>query len=335
VSGQTHGVGATATPGTSSLSGEVVDQTVIGDPQPYGDDCSTRDQVQMTGANIGDLLSDKRVTWGWFEGGFRPTTAYDPATGAKAKCGARHPVGEALGGTGQWGFKGDYIPHHEPFQYYASTANPHHLAPSSTAAIGTNADAANHQYDLSDFWAAVDNGTQPAVSFLKAAGYQDGHAGYSDPIDEQQFLVETLNRLQQSPTWKDTAVVISYDDSDGWYDHQAAPLVNPSQTSEDFLTADGQCGDGSAPAGGYQGRCGYGPRLPLLVLGPFARQGFVDHGVTDQSSILRFIEDNWKTGRIGDSSFDQRAGSLASMLDFTTRRPGLLILDPSTGSPVE
>jgi phospholipase C len=321
VSGQTHGVGATATPGTSSLTGEVANGTIIGDPQPLGDICSTRDQARLTGRNIGDLLNDKGVTWGFFEGGFR-------------SCSAKHPVGAAVGGTGQYGTKADYIPHHEPFQYYTSTANLQHLPPSSVGAIGST-DQANHQYDLPDFWAAVDNGNMPAVSYLKAAGYQDGHAGYSDPIDEQVFLVNTLNRLQQTKEWKDTAVVIAYDDSDGFYDHQMSPIVNQSQSADDRLTDPGQCGNNPARvSGGYEGRCGYGPRLPMLVVSPWARQNFVDHAITDQSSILRFVEDNWGTGRIGDSSFDAKAGSLANLFDFgRDGRADRLILDPSTGQP--
>ena len=60
----------------------------------------------------------------------------------------------------------------------------------------------------------------PAVSFLKAAEYQDGHPGYSDPLDEQNFLVNTINQIEQSKFWSSTAIVITYDDSDGWYDHQ-------------------------------------------------------------------------------------------------------------------
>jgi len=307
VSGQTHG--------------EAAGGTITGDPQPLGDICSTRDQARLTGRNIGDLLNEKGVTWGWFEGGFR-------------SCSARHPVGVALGGTGQYGMKADYIPHHEPFQYYLSTANLQHLPPSSVAAIGST-DQANHQYDLSDFWAAVDNGNMPAVSYLKAAGYEDGHAGYSDPLDEQVFLVDTLNRLQQAKEWKDTAVVIAYDDSDGWYDHQMSPIVNQSQSSDDRLTGPGQCGGNPARvAGGYEGRCGYGPRLPLLVVSPWARQNFVDHAITDQSSILRFVEDNWRTGRIGDASFDARAGSLSNLFDFGHGPRGdRFLLDPSTGQP--
>ena len=87
--------------------------------------------------------------------------------------------------------------------------------------------------------------------------------------------------------------------------------------------------------GGYQDRCGYGPRLPLLVTSRFAKSNFVDHSVTDQTSILRFIEDNWQTSRIGNFSFDTKAGSVMNMLTFTRNGPeggpNKLFLDPSTG----
>jgi phospholipase C len=58
------------------------------------------------------------------------------------------------------------------------------------------------------------------------------------------------------------------------------------------------------------------PRLPLLAISPYSKVNFVDHHVTEQASILKFVEDNWGTGRIGDASFDARAGSLTSMFDF-------------------
>jgi phospholipase C len=274
----------------------------------------------MSGKNIGDLLNAQNVTWGWFEGGFAPSSV----TNGKASCATAH---QNIGGATIT----DYSPHHEPFQYYQSTANPHHLPPSSVAMIGQT-DQANHQYDLSEFWAAVDNGNMPAVSFLKAAAYQDGHAGYSDPLDEQQFLVDTINRLQQSKDWKRTAVIIAYDDSDGWYDHVMPPILSQSNSAEDALTAPGSCG--IARAGAYEDRCGYGPRQPLLVISPFARTNFVDNTLTDQSSILRFIEDNWNTGRIGDQSFDAIAGPLANMFAFRREhRDHALFLDPSTGEP--
>lgn len=92
----------------------------------------------------------------------------------------------------------------------------------------------------------------------------------------------------------------------------------------------------SAP-GAHQGRCGYGPRLPLLLISPFARRNFVDHTLTDQASIIRFIEDNWDLGRIGDQSFDERAGSIEAMFDFTHGhgRTPRLFLDPVTGRPLD
>ena len=190
-------------------------------------------------------------------------------------------------------------------------------------------DQANHQYDLSDFWAAVDAGNMPAVSYLKAAAYQDGHAGYSDPLDEQTFLVDTLNSLQKRPEWRDTAVVLAYDDSDGWYDHQMSPIVMHSASADDALTGTGTCG--TPKAGAYLDRCGYGPRQPLLVLSPFAKENFVDHSITDQASILRFIEDNWSLGRIGDQSFDALAGTLNNMFNFQHPVDKKIILDDQTG----
>jgi len=161
ISGQTHGA---VSGNTGDLTGEVIEDTVIGDPQPAQDKCSYRDTVEMKGGkNVGDLLNTKGVTWGWFEGGFN-------------NCKATH-----IGSDGNP--KIDYIPHHEPFQYYASTRNPQHLPPSSVSRIGFT-DQAKHQYDLNAFWQAAGIHQLPAVTFIKAPGWQDGHAGYSDPLAE-------------------------------------------------------------------------------------------------------------------------------------------------------
>jgi phospholipase C len=301
---------------TNSKPGVVAPQgsgTVTGDPQPYFDNCTSRGSAQLGGKNVGDLLNAKGLTWGWFQGGF-------------ADCTAKHT---AIGGTPQV----DYIPHHQPFQYYQSTANPNHLPPSSPANIGKQ-DQANHQYDITNFWTAADAGRLPAVSFLKAPGYQDGHAGYSTPLDEQTFLVDSINHLQQLPSWKSTAIVIAYDDSDGWYDHLMAPLVHESQTHLDALTRTNQCGaDPKKVPSGQQARCGLGPRQPLLLLSPYAKRNFVDGTLTDQSSILRFVEDNWSLGRIGAGSADATAGTMATMFDYARPSTKPLILDPTTGQP--
>ena len=189
---------------------------------------------------------------------------------------------------------------------------------------------------MTDFWAALKVGNFPAVSFLKAPAYQDGHAGYSDPLDEQEFVADAVNKLEQSPDWKSTAIVILYDDSDGWYDHAHA-VVNPSAIpvkGYDVLNGDA-CSNGTPLAGldgqPAQGRCGYGTRQPLLVVSPYAKANYVDHTLTDQSSVTRFIEDNWLGGeRIGQGSFDAIAGTLDHMFDWEGNTPALM-LDPKTG----
>ena len=210
---------------------------------------------------------------------------------------------------------------------------------------------ANHQYDTSDFDAlvgAIAHGylspdQLPAVSFLKAPGYQDGHAGYSDPArraavrrrgDQRPRSTRPTGRAppSSSPTTTPT----------GGTTTSTAASHNPSNTSavatppgpQDFLTGTGLCGDtvDDPPLAGQSGRCGYGPRLPLLVISPWAKPNFVDHTLTDQSSITKFVEDNWKLPTI-TGSFATIAGSLNNMFDFKShagKRPKLF-LDPITG----
>jgi phospholipase C len=224
-------------------------------------------------------------------------------------------------------------------------------------------------------------GNLPAVSYIKPPKYQNAHPGNSDPLLEQIFLVNLVNTLQLSPYWDDTAVIVNYDDSDGWYDHVFGPIINHSTNSgtaassdpniggdnnetnaNDSLSPDlplstsitpadpgaiqssGVCGPTPAGAPPGAGRCGYGPRLPFLVISPWAKTNYVDHTVTDQTSSLAFIEMNWGLGFIdgttlpesqplGSFSFDQLAGSILNMFDFE-HEPNVspLILDPYTGT---
>jgi phospholipase C len=336
ISGQTNGVVATLNGTGDETDGGNGSLTMISDADPIGDVCSKASGAQgtMGGANVGDLLTAANITWGFFSGGFDLSIANsDGSTGC-----SRTTTSAVTGVT-----KLDYIPHHQPFQYYPSTSNPTHARPHPLEAIGTSSDGANHQYDIHDFFDSLRNDNLPAVSYLKAAGFQDGHAGYSDPLDEQAFIVKVVNTVQFSPFWKDTAIVIAYDDSDGWYDHQMPPIVNQSASPDDALTGEGACGDGTTALPGIdaanvpaQGRCGYGPRLPLLVISPWAKSNYVDHALTDQTSILRFVEDNWLNGaRIGGGSFDAIAGSIGGMFDFSNS-PVLdkVRLDAASGQPV-
>jgi phospholipase C len=356
ISGQTHGVTQALTLGNTN--GDVTFDpatnigSITGDPDPLFDDCGSPDQAGLpdTNKNVGDLLNEKGLTWGWFQGGFTPTTPakFDAAGNlvSPAVCAATtvgHPgIDPGNAANPVHAPVSAYSAHHNPFEYYQHSSNPHHLPPSSADMIGKT-DQANHQYDLADFWAAADAGHLPAVSYLKAVRALDGHSGNSDPLSEQIFLVDTINKLQASREWAEIAVIVAWDDSDGWYDHQAAPIVNGSRLSVDTFTGPGVCGTPASP-GAFQGRCGYGPRLPLLVVSPWARRNHVDHTLTDQSSVLRFIEQNWRLGFIdgkqppasGQESFDRLAGSLDGLFDFDGRphlRP--LVLDDMTGEVVD
>jgi len=306
--------------GQGNIAGGGSAGAVIGDPDPSGDVCSApgRAQISMSGQNVGDLLNKAGVSWGSFMGGFGNCAAVSTGTTGLTTA--------------------DYIPHHAFFQYWQSTLNANHTPRTSVAMIGHQGDVANHEYDLTDFWDAVKAHNMPAVSFLKARAIQDGHAGYSDPLDEQIFVVNTLNALERTDEWNETAVIIAYDDSDGWYDHVMGPIVNQSNVTDDQLLGAGNCGTPKpvdATGDIQKGRCGYGPRLPLLVISPWAKQNYVDHRITDQSSVLRFIEDNWDLGRIGSGSTDVIAGTLNGLFDFSGGpRAGKLILDPSTGTVI-
>jgi len=338
ISGDTGGAKA-LTPTWSSTPSQPATSTAInggsmnGDVDPYYDTCSDSSHTTtgalgvITGKNIGDLLNTQQVSWGWFQGGFAPTST----NSGGAVCGA---TSQNIAGVSD----SQYSPHHEPFQYYASTANPDHLAPSSLKAIGYT-DQANHQYDLSYFSDALQGkgGAQlPAVSYLKAPEAQDGHPGYSDPVDEQKFLVDEINAVEESKYWASTAVVVTYDDSDGWYDHAAPKIVNGSSDATQDAAI---CTSAAVTIGSANDRCGYSQRLPLLVISPWTRQNYVSSNLTNTASVVKFIEDNWLHGQGIPGSFDASSGSLdapGGVLDFRTY-PHLkpVILNPGTGAVVK
>ncbi|HEY1506419.1 MAG TPA: alkaline phosphatase family protein [Stellaceae bacterium] len=396
VSGQTgNATLATAFAGGKVSAGTPV--TVTGDPDPALDDCgadqggllTNQKTVEVEGKNVGDLLNAQNISWGWFQGGFKAITPAvlnpDGSTKTAATCSnstthaGQHqehpgvPNPTALDGnpsnTDIHTFAADYSAHHAGFMYYASTRNQHHVAPASVAEIGHNGPA-NHEYDITDFFSALKAHNLPAVSFLKAPLYQDEHPGNSDPLSAQTFMVDVINALQQSSDWADTAVIINYDDTDGWYDHVTGPVINqtafstgtdnnatnandsyipklPLSTSTTpaspgVIPTSGVCG---TPTGGASAppRCGYGPRLPYLVVSPWSKVNYVSHKTIDQSSTIAFIEFNWGLPFIdgptapapGTASYDRVAGSILNMFDFDDH-PNIfpLILNDQTGQVV-
>ncbi|MFT4046898.1 MAG: alkaline phosphatase family protein [Solimonas sp.] len=372
IAGQTNGVNTAEATATAVSGSDVIDggndyYTVVADPSPLDDICSAETDysgglVRLSGQNIGDLLKDAGVTYGGFSGGFDLTRSNsDGSTGCLRTSSTTSTTWNDATISLVHSSVYDYVPHHAFFNYWASTANASHARPSCLtenasdySCIGVDGDTANHNYDINDFFDAVNAGDFPAVSFLKAIKVEDGHASNSDPINEQAFVIRVINFLQQRSDWKNTAVVVLYDDSDGWYDHQAGPLVATSESSLDYLnstsgysctTAGDQTEDfpnkpdASKPVGidgstEVDGRCGPGPRQPLLVISPWARQGYVDHNVTNQAAVIRFIEDNWLGGtRIGNGSWDSISldggdisditeNSIYNLFDFSTSSPG-------------
>jgi phospholipase C len=327
---QTIGSGSLIKDGTGGFGINV-------DIDPTGDTCSsTTSQAMSNAKNIGDLLNAANIPWGNFAGGFNlQTINANGTTGCK-----RSTVGEVVGA------EADYIPHHIWFQYFASTANPTHARPTNTKAIGyttvpgtKKVDPANHAYDLEDFYTAVGSGNYPAVSLIKMTAVQDAHPGNSSPLDEQAGLVNLVNFLQGQPDWDSTAIIVAYDDSDGWYDHAFAQTTSPSFASADALNGPGLCGAVGAtePLGinglPVAGRCGPGTRQPFLVISPYAKKNYVSHALITQASIPQFIEDNWlNSQRIGGGSFDATTGSIVDMFNFNKANSVKLALDPTTGT---
>jgi phospholipase C len=343
LSGQTNGLnvvtGGTYTTPTYAASPNVANTiangSIIANVDPFYDDCGgAAPNVAMTGKNVGNLLNAAGVSWGWFYGDFLPVTT----SGGVASCITQ------------------YNPHYAPFDYYPSTANPHHVAQTNLSKVGSDTcsdlSCPNHNYGLTTFYNALAAGNLPAVTYLKFAENDTGHPSDSTPLEEQTSIVTAVNAIEQSPFWRDTAIVITYDDSDGWYDHVAAPIVNQSiDGSNDAIFGNPKSGTGSCaspttlalPTGTLNDRCGFGVREPFLVISPFAKPNYVDHSLNDVSSILRFIEYNWSLGTIGDpQSFDVLAsGSILGMFDFAdfhgddrSAESRRLILDPSSGQPV-
>jgi len=322
VSGNTHGGILHNAAGNSSIFINPADGSLtdINNIAGFLDDCGSDKggtvkaaTLEMTGTNVGDLLNAKGVTWGYFQGGFLPTTpATFDAQGnmvSPAVCGSTHIAHQMVingrtfmvqnpminPGADVHVSEADYSTGVGPFMHYASTRNQHHFRPSSAAGIGKH-DQANHHHDISDFFTALTRGSLSAVSYVKAPVYQYGHPDNSDSLVEQAFLVQTINAIMESPFWTDTAIFIAWDDSDGWYDHVMGPVLTQSQTKVDALNGPGQCG--TEQPGADAARCGRGPRQPLLMISPWAKQNYVDHTLTDQASLLLFIEQNWDLGFI-------------------------------------
>jgi len=193
----------------------------------------------QTAKTIGDTLSDKGISWAWYAGGWDESLA----DGMQAAGRQRNIIYHH--GKGAMNFQ----PHHQPFNYYAR------FAP------GT-ADRKLHLQDGEAFIKAIVNGTLPQVAFYKPTGRLNEHPGYADVLSGDQHLDTLIERIKQSPLWPKTAIIVTYDENGGFWDHAAPPK-----------------GDRWGPA----------TRVPAIIISPLAKPGFVDHTPYDTTSIIKFI----------------------------------------------
>jgi len=181
----------------------------------------------QTFATIGDRLSERHISWAWYSGGWNDALAGHP-----------DPLFQF---------------HHQPFAYFGNYAD------------GTAAKA-EHLRDESEFIAAAAAGQLRAVSFIKPLGPQNEHPGYADLLTGEQHVLDLINAVRNGPDWPTTAIIITYDEHGGFWDHVPPPVVD---------------------------RWGPGIRVPTLVISPFAKRHFVDHNRYDTTSILALIENRW------------------------------------------
>lgn len=175
---------------------------------------------------IGDRLSGANLSWKWYSGGWNSAVAGNPDA------------------TFQY--------HHQAFNFFAN------FAPGKPGRV--------HLADVEDFANDLATGTLPAVSFIKQLGSNNEHPGYSDVATGQAAVADLVNKVQNSSAWKDTAIIITYDENGGRWDHVAPPVVDAF---------------------------GPGTRVPMIIISPYAKRGFVDHTQYETLSILKFIEQRW------------------------------------------
>jgi len=239
-------------------------------PDSIGQYCTLNinPRATYTDQTLGDLLADAGVPWAFYMEGYdamRAAVAQNTCPMAPPEC-----------GTGLFIYPCVYDPSDIPFQYYPRFRD--------------NPEFMRDYSQLADDIAA---GELPSVTFVKAIGYKTEHPGYLDTISAGiEFVTGVIDRVQASPYADDTLILLTYDESGGYFDHVAPP---PNSTV-----------DGKA----------YGPRIPTLAIGRFARRNTISHVTMEHSSIVKFIEWNWlqkKTGQLGTR--DAVVHNIGSLLD--------------------
>jgi phospholipase C len=216
---------------------------------------------------IGDTLSAKGISWAWYAGAWRAAQTDGARAAAQREViYARKPGSASLEA------------HHQPFNYFAR------FTPGS-------ADREKHLRDGSELREAIKAGKLPQVAFYKPESSLNEHPGYADVLAGDAHIAELVALLQASPQWRSMAIIVTYDENGGFWDHVAPP---------------------SGP--GWSDRWGPGTRVPLIVISPYAKKASIDSTPYDTTSIIKFI-----TRRFGLDPLPgvrQKAGDLTNAFIF-------------------
>jgi phospholipase C len=224
--------------------------TSFSQDQPHPSTASADQLVPpQTHATIGDRLSDANVDWAWYSGGWNDAAAGKPDP--------------------------KFQFHHQPFVYFKNYFE--------------GAPGRAHLKDESDFFAAAKSGQLPPVSFVKPIGELNEHPGYAVLVDGENHVLDMVNAVRNGPNWHDTAIIVTYDEHGGFWDHVAPPTID---------------------------KWGPGLRVPTIIISPFAKRGFIDKTVYDTTSILATIEHRWGLPPL--TSRDEKATDLSNAFSFGT-----------------
>ncbi|MCU1398715.1 MAG: acid phosphatase [Acidimicrobiales bacterium] len=234
----------------------------------------------LTSGNIGDSLSAANVDWAWYAGGWSNanglTTAPGWTNGPGPTCTAPNVSPTA---TYPNCVDALFQFHHQPFNYFANYAP------------GTAARAA-HLKDEAEFIAAAASGDLKPVSFVKPVGEENEHPGYASTALGEDHLVALINAIRNGPDGPSTAIVVTYDEFGGQWDHVPPP---------------------TAP--GVSDKWGPGTRIPALIISPLLQTTGVDHTQYDTTSILATIESRFGLAPLSsrDAAVNDFSGDFAEL----------------------
>lgn len=278
------------------------------DSNPTGANSDTRPYIPT----IGDSLSAANVSWKWYSGGWTQILAYSGSNPS--------PTTNPSYATANASLQLQY--HHQPFAYYDNYApfDTTHTVPAAMvggfAGAGTGSlvagqsgvtraqNSAAHLQDETNFFTDVASGNLPAVSFIKAVGVNNEHPGYAALQVGQAHVASIVQAVQANPAlWAHTAIIVTYDEHGGRWDHAPVP-------TRDIW--------------------GPGERVPLLLISPLVRKGYVDHTQRDTSAVLSTIEQ-----RFGLAPLNTRDGAATTFFDAFTQLDvsrGVFASDRRTGT---